>query len=165
VSKESGIVEIPRFRRHCLGRGLTSVSSISQYLLNVPILNTSTVPGEGEWDLDLVVQEWTSPLDGQKEIFFRNLAGVISEPKPAWVWGWVWGLWIELQIWVVGGELDNYPAVFGGRWGKGTLALEWVIVRAMCLGAGILGGMVGLRGVYEEYTPVELRNGKERKGK
>lgn len=155
------MVEIPRFRRHCLGRGDEGLPSLSESRKGkVDFLGKGGDVGDEGWNQDLLVREWTDPQDGQKEVFFRNLAGVVSEPKPTWVWGWLWGWWIELQVWIVGGELDNYSAIIGGRWRW----VEWVVVHAVCVAARVLGGVLGLRGVYGEYTPIELRR-EGRKGR
>jgi hypothetical protein len=52
--------------------------------------------------------------------------------------------------------------VFGGR----ERRLEWIAVHAICWFVVIFGRVVGLKGSYDEYTPLELRNenvGKKRR--
>lgn len=122
---------------------------------------------DSEWAKDLLVQEWTEPRDDEKEIFFRNLAGVVNEPVPqrlkTWagevIAGWIWGFWVMVQVFLIFGVWDNYPAIFGGKWG----GVERKAVRGLCWGAGLLGGLVGYKGVSKEYMPVGLGEG--RKGK
>jgi len=116
-------------------------------------------PETADWKLDLLVREWTDPRDGKKEAFFRNLAGVVHDAA-SWPWKgqvgrWLGNRWTEWQVLVIFGALDNYPAILGGRWKD----LEWVIVHVLCLILGVLGRLVGLRGEYDEYTPLELRGG------
>jgi hypothetical protein len=134
-------------------------------LKNSTVLKGDLKVENGEWEKVLLVREWTEPKDGEKEVFFRNLAGVVMEPKPvvsenaSWLLRWLWGWWIEWQVWIVGAEGDNFTAVLGGKGGW----VEWVVVHAICLLVVALGKTVGLKGRYDEYTPVELR--KEKAGR
>lgn len=87
VSKDSGTVTVPRYRLHCLGRGDTGAPSLLERdRAEVMFMQSGgggvVRPEVGEWDLELRVREWTEPNDGEKEVFFRNLAGVVSEPRP-----------------------------------------------------------------------------------
>ncbi|TVY34723.1 hypothetical protein LSUB1_G005022 [Lachnellula subtilissima] len=92
VSTADGQLVVPKFARHEWRRA---------------------VKGDGDtfkesWhDEELVVEEWTDPFDGQKELFFRNLNSVILDTTrhPSW---WM-ELWLSLQLFVVFAELDNYP--------------------------------------------------------
>lgn len=148
VSKTSGIVEIARYKKHSLGRGDAGSSSFLP-TQDVQVLGNSQ-PDIEEWSIDLLVREWTDPKDGKKEVFFRNLAGIIEDfTSRSWIGHW----WTEWQLWVVFGALDNYPAVLGGRW----RGVEWVLVHLLCLVLGVLGKAVGLKGEYSEYTPRALR--------
>jgi len=111
---------------------------------------------EGE---EVMVQEWTDPADGAKEVFFRNLNSVIPDAEMSreglakWIsLGW----WVELQILVIGAGMDNYP-VFLQLLGTGvgmrmmTAMFLWIVTQ--------LGSLLGLRTWYEEYTPARLRPG------
>ena len=155
MDKSSGVVTITPFRRHSLGRGDEGSSVLrNSKVLELSARETTTLE-EFEWEKDLLVREWTSPRDGQKEIFFRNLAGVIHD-SAKWPFGeWSKGWWIELQLWVIFGAQDNYPAIFRGKW----KVFEWSVVHALCWITAALGKVVGLRGSYEEYTPAQLRDG------
>lgn len=42
---------------------------------------------DGSGGGDLMVEEWTAPADGEKEVFFRNLFSTIQEPK--YKGGWI----------------------------------------------------------------------------
>ncbi|KAI9701935.1 MAG: hypothetical protein M1836_001279 [Candelina mexicana] len=104
-------------------------------------------------DEDLVVKEWTSPADGQKQIFFRNLSSVIQEDyNNVWMpMSWL----ITLQLFAIFGALDNYP-VFVEGWTE-----RWVTHMVLWT-ARLLSWALGLRGYYAEYTPGVLM---EREGK
>ncbi|KAI9722678.1 MAG: hypothetical protein M1812_001609 [Candelaria pacifica] len=95
-------------------------------------------------DVDLIVNEWTSPIDGQKQIFFRNLNSVIQEDySNKWMpVGWL----ITLQLFVIFRALDNYP-VFVEGWVD-----RWVTHMILWM-AGLFGWAMGFRGWYTEYTP------------
>ncbi len=93
----------------------------------------------------LVVKEWTEPADGQKEVFFRNLNSVLlEEPTSKFP-----GFFTSLQLFVIFHYLDNYPVFLE------CVASRWIT--HFILGAArILGALVGLRPVYDEYTPRRL---------
>ncbi|MCJ1386502.1 hypothetical protein MMC17_009628 [Xylographa soralifera] len=111
----------------------------------------ATVGGE-----ELIVQEWTDPADGVKEVFFRNLFSVLfdaanmkedfSKLLPI---GW----WVGWQILVTSFGMDEFPLLFEFL-GVGLIAqlvaaiLLWFVVFA--------GWLVGLRARYKEYTPLEI---------
>jgi len=104
----------------------------------------------------LIVKEWTDPADGQKEVFFRNLSSVIQDwvgasgPKQEW--------WLNWQLWVCFRSLDNWPVLLSG---KNVPVLggcfEWTVTHFVFLVATLFGKLLGLKGVYQEYTPT--RNG------
>ena len=102
-------------------------------------------------DGPLVVEEWTDPADGDKELFFRNLCSSIQDmtanpsraPPPL---GLPLDWWIWWQLLLIFREFDNYP-VLHYRIGSG---LTTYIVLGL---AHLLGGIVGLKSWYKEYTP------------
>ncbi|KAI1136902.1 hypothetical protein F5Y05DRAFT_414624 [Hypoxylon sp. FL0543] len=103
--------------------------------------------GEGDGDGDgdkevLVVREWTQPRDGAKEVFFRNLNGLILDAAE----GGRRGVWLELELWNLFWRADNYPVVLGSGW-VGGVATKVVMGVAVAL-----GWVVGCQGVYEEYS-------------
>jgi quercetin dioxygenase-like cupin family protein len=121
-----GIIVIPRYARHEWRRASSS-------------------------DEELIVQEWTDPEDGEKEVFFRNLSSVIEDAtrdgKPN-----EWSL--THQLFVIFRALDNFPVLVDLSYvpvvGKG---LEWAITHFVLGYAVLLGLVLGWKGVYPEYTP------------
>jgi hypothetical protein len=98
---------------------------------------------EGDAEQDVVVEEWTDPADGVKQVFFRNLIGVLEDEA-------YWGKWLGPQALLICSRYDNFNVLWGG-WGK------WAVTHAAF---GIVEGvakLAGLRPWYEEYTPVALR--------
>lgn len=162
MAPRSGVVHIPRYRRHCLGRGDRGSPRPSlQFKKDVVAVGNRQVEIE-EWEKVLLVREWTDPRDGEKEIFFRNIAGVVNEPKPPliqnghWLLFWIWGWWVEWQIWVIGARGDNFPAILEGK----RPIFERLLVHLICWMAVFSGKAIGLKGRYDEYTPLELRGEK-----
>ncbi|KAF8854087.1 hypothetical protein BDZ45DRAFT_806089 [Acephala macrosclerotiorum] len=117
----------------------------------------------------LIVQEWTEPRDGEKEVFFRNLSSVIEDetkngPPREW--------WLTWQLFVIFWGLDNWPVllassdvpIVGKILGVGGLGswFEWVVTHIALGLAAWIGGLVGLKSVYLEYTPARLLKRAER---
>ncbi|KAL6713133.1 hypothetical protein ACLMJK_009254 [Lecanora helva] len=106
-------------------------------------------------EVDLVVDEWTDPADGEKEIFFRNMLSTFQEP------GYQRGtgqLLMYLQVLVVMWEGDNFNVMLDCQGWKGgwRRVVEECISYAFMGFVALLGRMVGCRGVNEEYTPPYL---------
>jgi hypothetical protein len=158
IGKESGIVEIPRGRRHRLRRG-DQGQKWEPWMSEVEWKEGGKIARE-VWEMEVRGEEWTSPMDGRKEAFFRNIAGVVAEPRSVRGGrGGIRGLWEGVMV-VLGAltvlrEFDNWPAVLGGRFRR----VEWVLSHVILLIAAGIGVCVGLKGSYEEYTPKELRKG------
>ncbi|KAI9850771.1 MAG: hypothetical protein M1838_005104 [Thelocarpon superellum] len=104
------------------------------------------VGGRQGLDEDLVVKEWTTPMDGQKEVFFRNLASVLLEPNLDGTFG---KPWLMLQLLVIFHGHDNYPVFVDG------FAAYWITHVVLAL-AALLGLLLGFKPIYEEYTPKPL---------
>ena len=115
---------------------------------------------------DLVVREWTDPSDGQKEVFFRMLNSFLTEPEPGRLHrfpvrlpGW---MVVTVQMMLIFRACDNWPVV--GKEG----VVGWVLMRVVFGVAGVLGAVMGLKGVYPEYVDDDLRRrvdgGKGEKG-
>jgi quercetin dioxygenase-like cupin family protein len=135
-----GIITVPRFARHEWKRAPPSFKN-----------------GDFGDVEDVVVKEWTEPGDGEKEVFFRNLSGVIADESRRE--GGVREWWLMLQLWVVFYRLDNWPVLV-----KGPARLEWCITHLALWLAAVVGcGWWGLRGAYEEYTPRRLMEVREEK--
>ncbi|KAK6958351.1 hypothetical protein Daesc_001150 [Daldinia eschscholtzii] len=94
---------------------------------------------------DLVVREWTEPKDGAKEMFFRNLNGIILDASTTSGKGAGEAL-VMLELWNLFWRADNYPVTLGTGW-VGRLA-----TRAAMGVAAVLGWVLGRTGVYEEYS-------------
>jgi quercetin dioxygenase-like cupin family protein len=107
---------------------------------------------------DLIVKEWTDPIDGQKEIFFRNLNSAILDANAA---GLLNEIWLTLQLFMIFAVLDTYPVFWSGPKSLrlGARVVEWVVTHAVLRLALVLGGLLGLRAVWDEYTPESLRRG------
>ncbi|KAJ1711633.1 hypothetical protein NYO67_6199 [Aspergillus flavus] len=124
-----GIITIPKFAVHEWSRVLD--------------LEDSDVNNE-----ELIVQEWTDPADGLKEVFFRNLNSVILERSGK---GWFGSVVFMLQLWTIFHKLDNWPVILDG-----PFYVRWLLTHVV-VGVGTrLGILCGLRAVYDEYTPKEL---------
>ncbi|OTB05554.1 hypothetical protein M426DRAFT_319818 [Hypoxylon sp. CI-4A] len=96
--------------------------------------------GAGE---ELVVREWTDPKDGAKEVFFRNLNGMLLDAKTARS-RWDEAL-LQLELWSLFWRADNYPVVCGAGWFGG------VVTKVVMGVAVVLGWALGRVGVYGEY--------------
>jgi hypothetical protein len=116
-----------------------------------------------DWEAEVKGEEWTSPADGRKEAFFRNLSGAINDSKKGRKGiGKIWEeLLVLMSVFAVMREFDNWPAFLGGRW----RGVEWVVSHALLWVVSWMGMLVGVRGEYEEYTPKQLRivKGEEKK--
>ena len=103
------------------------------------------VAGAGEEDGDgvvLVVREWTEPRDDAKEVFFRNLNGLILDATEGVQRG---GALLELELWNLFWRADNYPVILGS-------GLVGGVATKVVMGAAVgLGWVLGCKGVYEEY--------------
>lgn len=108
----------------------------------------------GERDeCDAVVEEWTDPSDGVKQVFFRNLCGVLLDGAP------VYGSKIGWQVLEMGRRWDNWDVMYGVS-GRGA----WLVTHAAYALVGVVSWMYGLRAWYEEYTPEDLRKVVQRNG-
>lgn len=109
--------------------------------------------------VDLKIREWTSPPDRAKEIFFRNMLGLImDQPKEA---GLQDNIKTLLALFVVMKEHDNYPLIWKGPSLLGESIQASVQRNTTYLIQGAIawfGSLCGFRGTYEEYTPQVLLN-------
>jgi hypothetical protein len=157
IGPNSGVVEVPKNRRHRLRRGDQGIEwkrlkGNLSWMDEAEFREGGKITDE-DWEAEARGQEWTSPQDGRKEAFFRNLAGVVGEKRKGGIWT-VWeNVLVLMGVLVVFREFDNWPAFLGGRW----RILEWILSHTVLWVVGVLGGLLGLKGEYEEYTPVELR--------
>jgi hypothetical protein len=109
---------------------------------------------------ELMVQEWTEPQDGEKEVFFRMLNSFLAEPRPekmyrrlsfplllgeSWVESWV----VLVQLFVIFRELDNWPILVGTK-GRGD-RVTWTITHTVLWFVSWAGRFLGLEARYVEY--------------
>ena len=100
-------------------------------------------------DTDLVVQEWTFPPDGEKEVFFRNLNSIILDAEKTLPWStFRMDWWIEWQIMSLCHGMDNFPVyVTDSR----TVTHVFLFIAAW------LGILLGISSRYREYTPTAIK--------
>jgi hypothetical protein len=105
--------------------------------------------------IDLRIKEWTEPADSQKELFFRNIMGVVMDRQPTFLGS----VKTVLSLAMVMKEHDNYPVIWAGPRILGETVQagirRWTTYLLRGAVAGI-GRLYGLQGTYEEYTPDEL---------
>ncbi|KAH7417440.1 hypothetical protein BKA64DRAFT_657960 [Cadophora sp. MPI-SDFR-AT-0126] len=168
-----GVVTVPRYAKHEWQRASRAGElgldfGLSSSAASGCDIQTQNSQLELLLKQDLTVREWTFPTDGQKEIFFRNLSGIIAhaiEHKHA---NW----YLTLQLWVLFAKLDNWPVLFQASnvpvvgWCLERLSLgrmlEWVFCHVVLWGPVIIGALFGIKGTWMEYTPALKKVG-ERK--
>lgn len=167
------VIEVPRYARHDWGRLEHYVNSFPNLKLGRGMSAQTTWPED--WTDEVVVEEWTDPVDIQKPLFFWNLNNIITESselvlsrRQQIAKGVLGGWWIDLQLFVVFWELDNWPVFFDLRYrdmpfrgSRGifpsiTNALEIVTSLIILFFARIIGQLLGLRGVEQRRTPDAL---------
>ena len=138
---EDGTITIPRYTLHEFSRA------------------DNHPDGAASKNVDLRIKEWTSPPDGQKEAFFRNIVGVMNDMGPPE--GIVNGVKTLLSLFVVLQEHDSYPvfirgpAILGARTQSFIRRHTTYFIRG---GISALGRLCGFKGTYKEYTPASLLN-------
>lgn len=106
-------------------------------------------------------EEWTTPADGEKEVFFRNMLSAVSEPRT--------GLFGQIlrfvHIVIIYHGLDTRMVILDmGADGHGWRAMIEEMIWGLVLGmAGLIGGALGLQPVSEAYTPGPLIAKREEK--
>ena len=161
LTAEDGVAEVPRGARHEWMRFDRSVGMLRGEQKGA---QERWIKEKGEGfvkelrEKELVVEEWTDPADGEKEVFFRNLFSTFEEP--AYVGRWMgWGSILAwLQVMSVMWEGDNFVVVVdcGGGSGGWRRMMEDGFAYALMGGAWTVGRMVGCKGVNREYTPEHL---------
>jgi mannose-6-phosphate isomerase-like protein (cupin superfamily) len=138
------------------GSALVTVGSETRCLSKLDGLITIEQHVLHEWKRNpensepLIVEEWTDPADGQKELFFRNLCSSILDitanpsraPPPIGI-NLDW--WITLQLLMIFREYDNYPVIYSGFMARPITYISLFIMT-------ILGKILGLQANYREYT-------------
>ncbi|XDG10342.1 hypothetical protein ABKA04_009957 [Annulohypoxylon sp. FPYF3050] len=134
VGKEEGVVTVPRGVVHEWRRADKEGEEEGD--------KDGEVGGDGE----LVVREWTEPKDGAKEVFFRNLNGLVLDAAASGRGGSWTNTFLEIELWNLFWRADNYPVVLSTGW-IGGVATKVVMGLAVTF-----GWVFGCRGVYEEYA-------------
>jgi hypothetical protein len=163
------VFEVPKYARHEWGRAETRFDK--QYFGVGGCVVRPADTGE-----EVVVEEWTSPNDISKPLFFWNLNRVITAPEasclstPQKMMKRVLGeWWVPFQLFVIFWELDNWPVFVnmrdllgpwfdngdqGFRYLEGSL--EYVMTFMVLFTAKMLGWLVGVRAVEPKRTPIAL---------
>ncbi|KAI9150400.1 hypothetical protein HJFPF1_10166 [Paramyrothecium foliicola] len=130
---DDGTITVPRFTLHQFSRA------------------DNTPEGAASKDVELRVKEWTDPPDFAKEIFFRNMLGVIIDRQTG-IWG---NLKALLSIFVIMNEHDNYPVFANGPSFLGPAAQSFIRRKFTYATLGVIsfiGRSLGFKGTYDEYT-------------
>ena len=101
------------------------------------------------------IEEWTTPADREKEVFFRNLLSAVSEPRN----GVLGEILRFFHVVIIYQGLDSSMVVLdmGSEGGKGWRGMVEEMVWWVVLGLAVLIGTVfGLKPVSEAYTPGDL---------
>lgn len=160
VTDASPVVTVPRKARHELMRwdcpGRKGHQKAAQEIFKKDML----AKGESKTleklrTQDVESDEWTTPADGEKEVFFRNICGAFLEPRT--------GLFGEVlrfvHIVIIYRGLDTSLVILdmgaedGHGWRGMVEEMTWGVVSGM---AGLIGGALGLHPVSEAYTPAPL---------
>ncbi|KAK0654735.1 hypothetical protein B0T16DRAFT_320519 [Cercophora newfieldiana] len=133
-TNDSGVVAIPRHTVHEVMRA------------------DSVEEGKHCKDVELVIYEWADPSDGDKDIFFRNLLGLMKDSRRTLLRT----VSLGISMVVLSGAHDNYPVFWGGPKFVGRNG-QSIIVRGVTYALmkliGAVGWVVGRQPEYDGYTP------------
>ena len=126
---KSGLqVTVEKYARHEWGRA-------KEYLATSMSGGQATWPLPDDIDDEVVVEEWTDPVDIGKALFFWNLNGIILTSPSAklllrkrlarYLLG---GYWVPFQLFSVFWCLDNWPVFIDLR---GVLRFGWLVPAAV----------------------------------
>lgn len=137
---------------------------------------TKIVPPEDR-DEEVIVEEWTDPVDIAKPLFFWNLNGVITAPlnaplsaRQSLIRLALGAWWIPFQLYIIFWDLDNWPIFFSLRLfslgpsassGNHLVArfgrlVEYLVTFVVLFVAKALGRLTGTQPVSRDRTPEEL---------
>ncbi|KAK9782605.1 putative Cupin type-2 domain-containing protein [Seiridium cardinale] len=139
VTRDDGIVTVPRGAVHEWRR--------------------SRAANGGE---DLVVREWTHPGDGAKEVFFRNLNGMVldfvkqqeaaskDEQQMAWLSKYWQECLLQVEFMSLFWRCDNWPVFLDQyrwpMWAQTVVTKGWLRLNVFA------GFCTGRKGIYQEYS-------------
>ncbi|KAF9728822.1 hypothetical protein PMIN02_001359 [Paraphaeosphaeria minitans] len=121
---EDGEIKIPRMVVHDICRA-----------------DRDAKPGEGD-DEDMIIEEWSDPFDGAKEMFFRHIFSVTVDKD---VFGWK----LPLQQLLIMISADGYIEIVPGPAG-------WYITHGLYAALKPVTKLLGLKPFHDEYTPSRL---------
>lgn len=170
VTGGSPAVTMPRKARHELMRwdcpGRTGHQKAAQEAFRTEMLakgQSRELEKLGAQEVE--AEESTTPADGEKEIFFRNLLSAVSEPRS----GALGGLLRFIHILKIYQGLDAKMVIvdMGPEDGNGWRAMVEEMIWALLVGmASVVCAVFGLKPVSEAYTPGPLvSRWEERKSK
>ncbi|KAH3919196.1 hypothetical protein HBH56_030000 [Parastagonospora nodorum] len=163
------VIEVPKYARHEWRRAENYYGV--RRTIGVRYVKPADV------DDEVVVEEWTNPADLGKPLFFWNLNGVIAGVVDDEVLSGAQRVvkkvlrswWVELQLFVIFWELDNWPVfvglggVLGGQSRLQKFAyryversVEYFMTFVVLFAAKVLGWLIGIRAVEQRRTPGEL---------
>jgi hypothetical protein len=161
-------IEVPRYAFHNWGR----LEHYNDSARSGRRVQKNVLPED--WPEEVVVEEWTDPSDIAKPLFFWNLNGIITAPggtimpkRQAAAKALLGSRWIDLQLFVVFWELDNWP-VFSVlknvspasnsylRTLRVLDVAEILVSFGVLLLAKLLGSLLNLNAVEKRRTPDAL---------
>jgi hypothetical protein len=167
---EGLIIEVRPYAKHNWGRAAEHYCNLNPHLRRAD--PTLRLWPDG-WMETAVVEEWTMPSDISKPLFFWNLNGTIMRhndtllsPRQRIAERLLGQWWIDLQLFNVFWELDNYPIfldsshlwqVFSPMQRLGiSNGIEVGVSFVVLFVARILGIVLGLKAVEQRRTPKAL---------
>jgi hypothetical protein len=155
---EDGTIDILPFQIHSISQG--TIPAAKPYLAQ----RNGLKPGWEEEDV--VFEEWNTPVDGQKEVFFRNLFGFVKDHFEGPINGKlrltaVLGLLLHaMELLNSSRALDNYMLFMPVSMGRARSGRPSALGRATTYSiyrvAQLVSWVCGYSWWREEYTPVEL---------
>lgn len=148
----TGNIDVPVSRRHRLRRGDLGLGKAT-WSSDLKFIEGGAIPLD-LWESEISVEEWTKPADGHKQIFFRNFSGVMGEMKgEESEWKFKDKIWLGVSSLTIMHDFDGYPAMFDGKF----TSVERPFVHGVLAAVSWVGRSFGLKSMYDEYTPEELR--------
>lgn len=161
-------IEVPRYAFHNWGR----LEHYKDSTRSARRFQKDILPED--WTEEVIVEEWTDPSDISKLLFFWNLNGIVTAPgetllpkRLSVAKALLRSQWIDLQLFVLFWELDNWP-IFNVLRNVSPAsdsylrALRVLDAAEICVSFGVLlvakfvGLLLGLKAVEERRTPHAL---------
>ncbi|PSN61608.1 hypothetical protein BS50DRAFT_651004 [Corynespora cassiicola Philippines] len=100
------------------------------------------LPQDERDDEEVIIHEWSGPVDGSKDLFFRHLFSIEEDRH---VFGWK----AKLQLILTMMYTDNYIEIVPGP-------LSWYVTHGVYAVARPIAFALGLQPFYREYLPKRL---------